>query len=297
MVPAAKWREFPRYPVIAGTAVLAIGVTLAWWAKVDVSALFESAEIRRGQLWRLVTSIFPHLDILHLAFNVYWLWIFGTRVEQVFGHLRTAGLLLLFAVGSGSIDFAFSQGGVGLSGVGYGLFGLLWILSRRDERFRSAIDQRTTTLFVGWFFFCIFATVTHIWPVANVAHGAGAVLGVLVGIAITGSGRQFAVGGIAAIFLLGLWGSTLGRPYVNLSGRAGYEEGQWGYAALQTNHNQEAVRWFRDATRRQPRIPEMWYDLGIAYQRMGEQTLARGAFRRAHELEPTNPTYSIPTEN
>ena len=71
---APKLTEVPRYPVVAGTALLAIGVTIAWWAKVDISPLFETAMIRRGELWRLVTSIFPHGGILHLAFNIYWLW-------------------------------------------------------------------------------------------------------------------------------------------------------------------------------------------------------------------------------
>ncbi|HZR29086.1 MAG TPA: rhomboid family intramembrane serine protease [Terriglobales bacterium] len=66
--------EFYRYPVIAGTSLIAIVVTLAWWAKlIDASLLFETAMIRRGELWLLVTSIFPHLGLLHLIFNIYWL--------------------------------------------------------------------------------------------------------------------------------------------------------------------------------------------------------------------------------
>jgi len=89
---------------------LAVGITIAWWAKVDISPLFDSAEIRRGQLWRLFTAIFPHLDILHLAFNLYWLWILGTHVEEVYGHAKTAMLIALLAVGSSSLDFAFDRG-------------------------------------------------------------------------------------------------------------------------------------------------------------------------------------------
>jgi membrane associated rhomboid family serine protease len=161
--------------------------------KVDISPLYESAEIRRGQLWRLVTSIFPHIDILHLAFNLYWLWVLGTVVERVYGHAKTILLLALLAVGSNSLDFAFDQGGVGLSGVGYGLFGLLCVLSERDERFRGAIDRRTVQLFVGWFFICIVTTLTHTFVVANVAHGAGAILGALAGLASTLPNRRRAL--------------------------------------------------------------------------------------------------------
>jgi GlpG protein len=104
------------------------------------------------------------------VFNLYWLWILGTVVERAFGHAKTALLLAFFAIGSNSLDFAFDRSGVGLSGVGYGLFGLLWILSERDERFKGAIDKRTVDLFISWFFICIVTTLTHIFVVANVAH-------------------------------------------------------------------------------------------------------------------------------
>lgn len=87
---------------------------------MDISPRFDSAEIRRGQLWRLFTGIFPHLDIIHLAFNLYWLWVFGTVIEKIYGHSQTAVLIAFFAIGSSSLDFALDRGGVGLSGVGYG---------------------------------------------------------------------------------------------------------------------------------------------------------------------------------
>ena len=94
MIRAPKWTEVWKYPVTAGIATLAVGITIAWWAKLDISPLFATAEIRRGQLWRLATCIFPHVDILHLAFDVYWLWVFGATVEKVYGHARTALLIL-----------------------------------------------------------------------------------------------------------------------------------------------------------------------------------------------------------
>jgi membrane associated rhomboid family serine protease len=285
MLRAPKWTEFPKYPVIAGTALLATAVSIAFWAGADVSPLFETAMIRRGELWRLVTSMFPHLSVLHLVFNIYWLWVFGAVIESTYGHLKTAALLLLFAVGSGCFEFAFSVGGAGLSGVGYGFFGLLWVLSRRDERFRDVIDSRTILTFVVWFFLCIAATVTNVMPIGNFAHGAGAILGILTGFAITLPKSRVAVSAaICAMLAFGLWGATLGRPMVNFSGRAGYEEGKWGYDALIAHHYPEAVRWFRDATRYQPKTAAYRYDLGIAYQGLGNTAAAAAAYRQAADL-------------
>lgn len=293
-----KWSDALQYPVTAGLVVLAVAITLAWWARVDISPLFESVEIRRGQLWRLLTSILPHISIIHLIFNVYWVWIFGSTVERAFGHAKTAQLILLFAFTSNSFDFGLAQGGVGLSGVGYGLFGLLWILSRRDERFRSTMPPKTVHVFLLWFVFCIVTTIAGVFAVANVAHGAGAVIGILTGYAITTPVyRRPIIAGIACLSVFGLWTATLGRPLVNLSGNAGYEEGQLGYRALLANRNQEAVRWFKDAAKQQPKVPEFWYDLGIAYQRVGNISAASDAYQRAHRLAPNDPQFANPFED
>jgi membrane associated rhomboid family serine protease len=109
MRPPPNWTKFPRCPIVAGTILLAAAVTIAWWAKLrDISVLFATAEIRRGQVWRLFTSIFRHLNILHLLFNLYWLWVFGSLIEEVYGHARTAALIASFAVGSSSFELAFA---------------------------------------------------------------------------------------------------------------------------------------------------------------------------------------------
>jgi membrane associated rhomboid family serine protease len=288
-----KLKDLQKYPIVAGLSLLAIGVTVAWWAKVDISPLFDTAEIRRGQLWRLVTCILPHLDVLHLVFNIYWLWIFGTLIEDVLGHGKTILLILLFAIGSSSVDFALGNGGLGLSGVGYALFGLLCVLAQRDERFHGAMDQKTIQVFVGWFFLCIVLTVAHVYAVANIAHATGAVLGALVGYAVTAPHRRLLYAStITVILVFGLWGSTLGRPIVNLSGKAGYDEGKWGYDDLIAGKNSEAVKWLGDAVKLRPKDAIFWYDLGIACERTGRTGDATSAYRKAHELEPDNAKYA-----
>ena len=291
---APSWREYPNDPVVTVTSLLAVAVTVAWWSKTDISVLLQTAAIRRGELWRLLTSVFPHVDILHLVFNVYWLWIFGTSVEKRFGHLQTAGLFALLAIGSNSIDFALELGGVGLSGIGYGLFGLLWVLSKRDARFRGTMDKRTIQIFIAWFFLCILLTAGKQYSVANVAHTAGALLGILIGFAISTPRRRnllFAV--VSGVVLCGLLGATIARPRVNLSGSGGYDEARWGYDDLRSEKNQEAIHWLRDSTVYQPKVAAFWYNLGLAYARTGDGIAASSAFARAHELEPDNPAFLV----
>ncbi len=287
------WTDFFKYPVVGGTIALAVGVTLAWWSgKVEIRALFETVDIRRGQVWRLLTSVLPHANVLHLLFNVWWIWIFGTLVEETFGHAKTFGIFVLLALASNGAEYALLDGGVGLSGVGYGLFGLIWVLSGRDRRFDGVIDQRTIELFVIWFFACIAFTVAG-YPIANIAHGVGAVAGALLGLAISAApARRFLASAGLSILVIGvLVGSTFARPWINFSKNAGYEEGQLGYDALIAERNEEAIRWYRDATRMQPGIAVDWYDLGIAYDRMQRHSEAMTAFKRARDLEPSNEDY------
>ncbi len=280
-----KVTEFPQYPVIAGIALLATGVTIANWLKMDVTPLVENEMIRKGELWRLATSIFPHIGFLHLLFNVYCFWIFGTLLEQIYGHLKTLALVLLFAIVPNALEYAFSSGGVGLSGVVYGFFGVLWVVSKRDERFHDAIDKRTIQLFVVWFFVCIVLTLTDFIRIGNIAHGSGAVLGILAGFAITMPERRaITSAGIGVIFLFGLWATTLGRPKVNLSVFGSYDECRRGNDAVRLGHYDEALPWLEIAATYRITPPACLADLGFTYQHVGKDVQAVAAYRKAAEM-------------
>lgn len=293
------WSDIAKYPVAGGTILLAIGVTLASWSgQVDVTPLYETIAIRQGQLWRLLTSTLPHADILHLLFNVYWTWVFGTLVEEVFGHFRTFAIFVLLALVSNAAEYAFLGGGIGLSGIGYGLFGLLWVLTRRDRRFADAVDDRTIGLFIAWFFLCILITFAG-YPIGNVAHGVGAATGALLGWTISARPRPRLVGSaaLAALLAAALAGATVARPWINLSKDRGLDEGKLGYDDLMAGRNAAAARWLRDATVMRPRDATYWFDLGIAYQRLNRHADAEAAYKRAIELAPSNAQFREATDD
>ena len=287
MLTPPRLSDFPRYPVIGGTLLLATGVTIAKWSGFDVTPLVATAALRHGQPWRLITDILPHGDVLHLGFNLYWMWVFGAVVEEAFGHLKTAALLLLFAIGASALQYGILNTGIGLSGVGYGFFGLLWMLSKYDRQFQDAVDPRTVQVFLIWFVFCIITTVTNILPVANLAHGGGLILGVLVGIAIGRPEQRALYSGLTALaFGLMVWTATSGRPLVNLSGEGGYDEARLGVQAYNAGRNQEALTWFEDATRYQPKNAAFWQYLAVAEERAGNHQAALAAIDRAQSLQP-----------
>jgi membrane associated rhomboid family serine protease len=284
--------EAVKFPVTGGTVLFAILVSVAWWLKLlDVGPLMADVHVRQWQLWRLLTSALPHLNMIHLAFDVYWTWVFGTLIEMTLGHIVTFLIFALLAAGSSAAQYAMVTGGAGLSGVAYGLFGMLWALSGRDRRFADVIDQQTIRLFVVWFFICI--VITHMgMPIGNVAHGFGFVLGFLLGWTISGRRSEIVAGSLATTVLLAasLLAATLYRPWVNIA-HDGYGEAKVGYEALKAGRNEEAVRWFRDAARINPADPVVWYDMGLAEIELNDPLDAKADFHRAAVLEPSNKDY------
>ena len=66
------------------------------------------ADVRRGQVWRLVTPILVHMGALHLLFNMFWLFDLGGQIERVRGSLHMAVLVLVAAVVSNFAEYLWS---------------------------------------------------------------------------------------------------------------------------------------------------------------------------------------------
>lgn len=277
--------------MIATVELAAVVATAWWWWGGDISMLTVDYRVWQGQVWRLLSSALPHVDIYHLVFNLYWLVVFGRRVEEAFGARITAFWLALFAAGSAAAEYALAQGGVGLSGVGYGLFAFLWVLSKRDARFAGSVNTQTAQLFALWFFLCIALTYADVWQVANVAHAAGAGLGVLGGLVMAppvGHQRQLAAGALVFALVAALIAGGWARPYVNFTDAVGRELAYQGYEALQRGDNRAAIAALEAAVRQPTAEAGWWHNLGIAYQRESRDREAEQAYRRAVQLDPTD---------
>jgi membrane associated rhomboid family serine protease len=87
-----------------------------------------------GEWWRLATAAFLHGSLLHIAFNMYVLFVLGPTLERILGHGRFIILYALAAFGGAVASYVLSDVrtvSVGASGAIFGLMGALVIAGQR----------------------------------------------------------------------------------------------------------------------------------------------------------------------
>jgi len=201
--------DLPRNPPIT-SIVLVVCVALFAFINRDPNADFlqalESAGWRdanaiwEGQWWPLVTSAFLHYELWHLAFNMYWLWVLGGRLELEIGSAKFLAFVLTSAFFTSAMQLAVSSTtGIGFSGVGYAIFGLMWVARRWRPAFATALTTRICQLFIFWMFGCLFMTWASDLDIGNTAHFSGLLFGAIASPLLAQPARkQFALAGLGA---------------------------------------------------------------------------------------------------
>jgi membrane associated rhomboid family serine protease len=85
-----------RYLLIVNLALFLL-ILLADWQKIPLASLLAfhlPAVIYEGQIWRVVTYMFTHMDPMHFLFNMLGLWMFGDEVATQMGERRFLGFYL-----------------------------------------------------------------------------------------------------------------------------------------------------------------------------------------------------------
>ena len=88
--------------------------------------------VAEGAWWQVLTSAFTHQAPLHLAFNMFALFILGPQLEMVIGRARYLALYLLSALAGSALVYWASpihQSTVGASGAIFGLMGALLVVA------------------------------------------------------------------------------------------------------------------------------------------------------------------------
>ncbi|ORT57799.1 rhomboid family intramembrane serine protease [Streptomyces sp. CB03238] len=137
-----------------------------------------------GEWYRLVSSMFLHAEIWHIAGNMLLLWLLGGALEEELGRARYATLYLLSGLAGSALTYliaAGNQGSLGASGAVYGLLGATVVLVRRLNR-----DLRPIMVLVVFNL-----VITFTWDrIAWQAHIGGLIAGVIIAYAMVNGARE-----------------------------------------------------------------------------------------------------------
>lgn len=148
-------RPLATYTLIGICVVVFLGQLASPTVTADLSF---APFLGRAQPWRFLTAAFVHSPTmyLHIAFNMYALWLMGQYLEPLLGRARYVATYLVSALG-GSVGYlvlapaltlaelqaghrgAWVTGAVGASGAVFGLFGAFLVLNRRLGRSTAGI--------------------------------------------------------------------------------------------------------------------------------------------------------------
>ncbi len=138
---------------------------------------------KSGEYYRLITSAFLHIGVIHLLCNLYALYVIGPQIEQFFGRIKYI-LIYLFSAIMGSLFTLVLSGdstvSAGASGAIFGLFGaiLYFGYTYRGYIGNAIISQIVPVVLLNLF---IGLTSTNI---GNAAHIGGLVGGYVMSLSL-----------------------------------------------------------------------------------------------------------------
>lgn len=176
---------------------------------VDLGALFPPYIAIDHQYWRLITAMFLHIGLIHLAFNMYALYLFGYLIENAFGTVRFLAIYFVAGFLGSVASFAFGPAiavGAGASGAIFGLLGG-WIAYNYRRR-SSAMAEAN----LQWALMLILINTGIALLVRSIdwrAHLGGLVAGTIAGYLVEGFGPRrirpyVQYGGLVALVLIGV---------------------------------------------------------------------------------------------
>jgi len=161
------------YTSVAGSGFVETNSDLIYqWGQVGYSVIYG------GAYYQLLTSMFVHASIVHLAGNMIFLLAFGLRGEEMFSVPEYLAVYFLGGLFGNVLSLLFLPLGVpsvGASGAIFALFGAVVIHARRS------VGQSVIGAVIYGLFLLFLSSAPN---VNNLAHIGGLVVGLVIGYAL-----------------------------------------------------------------------------------------------------------------
>jgi membrane associated rhomboid family serine protease len=187
--------------VLAFLAELSTGGARVGGTVFTEGALFGPA-VAAGEWWRIVTAGFLHASLLHILFNMFFIYFLGQLLEPALGMVRFAAVYAVSLLGGslGALLLSNDSVTVGASGAAFGLLGagIVAMRARGIDPMQSGLGM-TLVLNLG---------ITLLIPGISIGgHLGGLVAGALAGWLLVEVGdrrRGMATPALAATIALGV---------------------------------------------------------------------------------------------
>ena len=146
---------------------------------------FNSLEttMQNNEWWRLITPMFIHFSLTHLVFNCLWIYVLGSKIEQIDGHITFINLVIFSSIISNLAQHFFGESALfgGLSGVIYGLLGYCMIIEIDTKQERYDLPPALYLFMLIWLIlgFLGILNLFGFGNVANYAHLGGLISGII----------------------------------------------------------------------------------------------------------------------
>ena len=216
--------------LLSGGATLRGGFFGGGIGELGEQHLINAVYVAQGEWWRIFTSAFFHLGLIHIGFNMYVLYLYGSIVERMYGPIEYAAIYLLAAAGGSVLTILVdpSQFAAGASGAIFGIIGLLFAVSRRHH---ALLGRQARMMMGGVGTYLIFLLIfTFAVPgISWTGHIGGLLVGAMLGFLLPPTGvatlsslwrtpagdalhggmplpvRAAVYAGVAALLLAGSW--------------------------------------------------------------------------------------------
>jgi GlpG protein len=205
----------------------------------------------------------------------------GGCLEQKIGPVRWLVFFLAAAWVSSALQLLTSGSmGIGMSGVGYALFGFGWVARRRMAEFDRVLDDRTVQIFLVWLVACMVLTAFNVMQIANAAHIAGLLFGAATA-AVFVLKRQVwltgpALAGLIALSFVPLYWCPLSVDWTANKATEAHERHDYA----------RAISFYQQSLRLGQKPEWVWYKLALIYGQQGDTRRYTDAIRELRKVDP-----------
>src|SRR5690606_9057268 len=146
--------------------------------RIVISQILSNFSLR--DFFNMLTPILLHGGLVHLIFNMLWLWELGRQIERRQSTLMLGIAVIVLALISNTVQYVWGGGNNfgGMSGVVYGLFAYIWMWQLFDPRAGLWLP---TSLILFMLASLVLMAVLGLSMIANEAHIGGLLAGVVLG--------------------------------------------------------------------------------------------------------------------